>query len=185
MYEEKHIKETRVGDCNVYKIQSRFKFLGVYVNFYIVRSIKQISKEDFLELANEKFMKYYGYEPIFKVLEYKPKGKDSVDPFLKMVRNRWSSLNQRCKDAKYSDNPSVKNNPQAQSYQKRNITLEMTREEFFTWMYQNRELHEIIEASGDFSSIDRIDESKNYSLDNIQLIPLVKNIKKRFNKGDK
>lgn len=43
----KHIKETRVGDCNVYKIQSRFKFLGVYVNFYIVRSIKQISKEDF------------------------------------------------------------------------------------------------------------------------------------------
>lgn len=104
------------------------------------------------------------------------------NPYLQIINNRWSSLNQRCVNGKYTTSPSAKQCPQLKSYRAKGITIDMTFNEFREWMLANEELHNQIVASGEKSSIDRIDERIGYRLDNIQMISLHENIEKRYDK---
>lgn len=104
------------------------------------------------------------------------------NPFLQIILNRWAALNQRCSNGRYTESYTAQNTPQIQSYQKKGIQLELTFQEFKNWMLENEEKHNQIVASGENSSIDRIDEKKGYSLGNIQLISLHENIEKRYGK---
>lgn len=104
------------------------------------------------------------------------------NPYLALINNRWASINQRTVNGKFTTSQSAQKCPQLKNYRDRGITLDMTYEEFKGWMLANEGIHNEIVATGDKSSIDRIDEELGYSLDNIQLIPLHKNIEKRFGK---
>lgn len=104
------------------------------------------------------------------------------NPFLQIILNRWASLNQRCVNGKYTDSYTAQNTPQIQSYQKKGIQLEMTYQEFKNWMLSVEQIHNQIVSKGENSSIDRIDDTKGYSPDNIQLISLHENIEKRYGK---
>lgn len=104
------------------------------------------------------------------------------NPYENIIRNRWKSINQRTVNGTYITSPSAQKCPQLVSYRKKGIALDMTFDEFRLWMLANEILHNEIVASGDKSSIDRIDESLGYSIDNIQMISLHKNICKRYGK---
>lgn len=104
------------------------------------------------------------------------------NPYLALINSRWSSLNQRSINGKYTTSPSAQKCPQLKSYRDKGITIDLTYDQFKAWMLANETLHNEIVARGDKSSIDRIDESLGYNLDNIQLIPLHQNIEKRVGK---
>lgn len=100
----------------------------------------------------------------------------------KIIRNRWSSINQRCVNGVYSKSTSVQHSPQFRSYHKHNITVNMTKEEFTAWMLSVEHIHNQIVSKGEVSNIDRIDESKGYEIGNMQMISQKDNIEKRFGK---
>lgn len=106
----------------------------------------------------------------------------SENEYENIIHNRWNSLNQRCINGQYTTSQSAERCPQLKSYREKGIRLEMSKDEFKAWMLANESLHNEIVARGDKSSIDRIDESKGYCTDNIQMISLHKNIEKRFGK---
>ncbi len=97
-----------------------------------------------------------------------------------LIVNRWNSLNQRCVNGLYANSSSVKASPQFQSYHKKGITINISKDEFVAWMYLMKPVHESIVAKGEKSSIDRIDENKGYTIDNIRLISLHENIENRY-----
>ena len=99
-----------------------------------------------------------------------------------IIKNRWTNLNLRCVNGIYANAPSVKYTSQIKYYHNKGITLNMTKDEFVAWMYLMKPVHESIIAKGEKSSIDRIDENKGYSIDNIQMISLHENIEKRVGK---
>lgn len=104
------------------------------------------------------------------------------NPYENLIRNRWNSINQRTVNGKYTTSPSAVSCPQLKSYREKGIMLEMSFEGFRAWMLANETLHNEIVATGDKSSIDRIDDDLGYSLDNIALISLHSNIEKRVGK---
>lgn len=104
------------------------------------------------------------------------------NPYEYIIQNRYKSLNQRCINGKYTTSPSAVSCPQLKSYRDKGIELLMSYETFREWMLANEGVHNEIVARGEKSSIDRIDETLGYSIDNIQLISLHKNIEKRFGK---
>lgn len=97
----------------------------------------------------------------------------------KYAKGAWGSINQRTINGKYTDNPSVANNPQQVSYINKGIRLEFTQEEFYSFVEANSDIILKIYADGGKPSLDRIDTAKDYSLDNIQIIPLSDNLGKR------
>ena len=56
-----------------------------------------------------------------------------------------------------------------------NISIEFTREEFKQWCWDHQDLIENLKRP----SLDRVDSNKNYTLENIQVIELVENIRKK------
>lgn len=128
-----------------------------------------------------------GFQPHCKVCHRAAVKQNRADwkkanPYLQIINNRWAAINQRTANGKFNSSFTAQNNPQTQSYQKKGITLELTFQEFKDWMLENEEKHNQIVLSGDNSSIDRLDETKGYSLDNIQMISLHENIEKRYGK---
>jgi hypothetical protein len=97
-----------------------------------------------------------------------------------MCQEIQNSLNQRCVNGLYSNSKSVKTSPQFQSYHKKGITINMTKDEFTAWMMLMKPVHDRIIANGERSSIDRIDEKKGYEISNIQMISLHQNIENRY-----
>lgn len=106
--------------------------------------------------------------------------KKNSTKYTSIIKNRWNSINQRCVNGKYSKSTSVQYSPQFQSYHKKNISINMTKEEFTNWMLSVEQIHNDIVSKGEKSSIDRIDESKGYEIGNLQLISLHSNIEKRY-----
>lgn len=100
------------------------------------------------------------------------------DPCHYYTENTWRTLNQRCVSGCYSNSPSVLASKQMQAYHKKNIRLEMTKDELRTFWYANEEKVKDIILSGGIPSIDRIDDDKHYSLDNVQILDRKENLHK-------
>lgn len=93
-----------------------------------------------------------------------------------IIENRWRSINQRCINGCYK----TPNAPQFQSYINKKITINMTKDEFATWMKSVEHIHNQIVEKGEKSSVDRIDDTKGYEIGNLQMISLHENIEKRI-----
>lgn len=103
-------------------------------------------------------------------------GKKKSTKYTSIIRNRWNSINQRCINGCYK----TPNAPQFQSYTRKGITINMSKEEFTIWMLSVENTHNQIVSKGEKSSIDRIDDTKGYEIGNLQLISLHDNIEKRI-----
>lgn len=68
---------------------------------------------------------------------------------------------------------------QARFYLEKGIRLEMTKKEFFDWCESQSKLILRLYAEGKTPSIDRIDSSGNYEINNIQILDMQLNIAKR------
>lgn len=101
-----------------------------------------------------------------------------VNVWKKIMRNRWCSLSERAINGCYS---SVGHKPQSKSYHDRSVTMGMTKDQYMEWVMSP----EVIEQAIWFYSkrinpdIDRIDDSKGYSVDNIQLLDHYLNVEKK------
>jgi len=84
------------------------------------------------------------------------------------IHSSWTNINIRCGKYKESQTPN-----KCQSY--KDIKIKMTRDEYKNYCVENKDNILSLEKP----SIDRIDSSKDYSLDNIQIIELKDNISKK------
>lgn len=148
-------------------------------NFRIVKKISSTSLEEFLKYANEEYVKKFGFE--YKGLRNHGKPKEFKE-YYTIIHNRWSSINQRCVNGKYTKSVSAQLSPQLLAYRKKGITVDMTFDEFIDWMLENKELFYMIKAEGEIPSIDRIDSNLGYAIGNLRLIALHTNIEHRYNK---
>lgn len=89
-------------------------------------------------------------------------------PIGKFIKYSWTNLNIRAGKYKH-----LQTKNKCKVYE--NISIEFTREEYKNWCYNNKELILSLKRP----SLDRKDSNKNYSLDNIQVIELLENIKKK------
>lgn len=99
--------------------------------------------------------------------------------FSHIIKNRWSSILQRCVNSKYSQSETASKNHQQASYLKQNILLEMNFEEFTAWMLSKKELFDMISRHSK-AVISRIDSTKNYSVDNLEIISREEAFEKRW-----
>lgn len=145
--------------------------------FSITRTMKSITEKDFIDLANKKF--YEKYQTDWKGV---CRGAKRLTKFEKIINNRWCSINQRCVNGKYANAPSIQKSPQIQSYHKKGIALNITKEEFTTWMLSVEDNFMLLLQNNKKPSIDRIDETKGYEIGNLQILSLHENIEKRIGK---
>lgn len=171
MFTESNISKAQLktGTYSI-KVQGKNKFT-------FSRKISKTTKEQFIDIANQEFFKIYG-----KYWEGSCNGTSKYTTYDRLIKRRWSSIQQRTINGKYSTSLTAQTNPQFKSYHKRGITVNMSFEEFRAWMLSVEEIHNNIIKTGDNSSVDRINEDKGYEIGNIQLIPLHSNIEKRYNK---
>lgn len=86
----------------------------------------------------------------------------------KFIKNKWTSMNMRC--GKYRH---LGNKHKNKCYE--NISIEFSRLEFKNWCLK-REQQILLFTK---PSIDRIDSTKNYTLDNIQVVELSQNVRRK------
>lgn len=86
-----------------------------------------------------------------------------------IIHSTWGNLNIRCSNGKYNHLGNAKKN---KSYE--NTLLLMTREQYKTYCLANQD--HILSLTR--PSLDRVDRTLHYSLDNIQFIELADNIAK-------
>lgn len=176
MFDQSNVRFQKQDNYIFYRIQVK--------GFDLQRSTKNLSIEEFLEIANQKYFEKFGIEavsiPKSKEVKLDPITKRPISEYERIIKNRFASINQRSIGGKYCNNKSVLKNNQQRSYHKKGITLEMTKQEFYDWMMSVKPIHDEIVARGDKSSINRIDSRKGYSVDNIELISLHKNIEERY-----
>lgn len=89
-------------------------------------------------------------------------------PINKFVKTSWTNLNIRC--GKYKHLQTVN---KCKVYQDK--TVEFTREEYKEWCYNQKDYILSLERP----SLDRIDSNGNYTLTNIRIIELIKNIQRK------
>lgn len=92
-------------------------------------------------------------------------------PISKFIKQAWTNMNIRA--GKYKHLQSKKQEHSNKCYE--NIKIEFTRDEFKQWCL----LQENFILSLKKPSVDRKDSTKNYSLDNIQIIELTENLKRK------
>lgn len=84
----------------------------------------------------------------------------------------WNSILQRTVNGR--PQRTAKN----ESHLRKGLRIEFTKEEFCSWVDANWDKYEAAYRAGRTPSVDRIDNAKGYSLDNIQLIDLRENMSK-------
>ena len=146
--------------------------------FWLQRAVTTITLVSFLDLADRRYKDKTGH--YFAGSFQRPRGSITAWDILK--HNRWSSIKQRCINTNYTRELKSRNTPQVMSYHAKNIKLEMTKEEFYTWMDTQYGKHQEIVGKGEVSSIDRIEETIGYRVDNLRLITRHENIEKRMGK---
>jgi hypothetical protein len=82
------------------------------------------------------------------------------------ISKSWGRLNERTING---SRPNWKN-PGLARYLKKGVELRMTRDEFIDKMQEFREVYDALLIAGEKPSIDRIDSTKHYQVDNIQII---------------
>ncbi len=92
--------------------------------------------------------------------------------------NKWNTINQRTVNGKYVRESASSINPQHQSYLKKGIKIEISKEDFFDYCSDNEKKILEMMVNGQRPSIDRIDIEKDYTWENIQIIPLLVNLRK-------
>ena len=92
---------------------------------------------------------------------------------IEYVKGRyWNTLNQRSVNAR----PQI--TPRNYSYFRQGVRLEFTKAEFCSWVDKNWPAFKALYENGRTPSIDRIDNSGHYTIDNIQVIDLKENMAK-------
>lgn len=118
-------------------------------------------------------------------MKYKSlRNKIETDPCYYYTNQTWKTLNQRCVNGRYAHAESIQKSPQMQSYHRKNIELHLTKDELRNFWYTNEDKVKEILLSGGIPSIDRIDDTKHYTLDNIQVLERMDNIYKSTGKSD-
>lgn len=148
-------------------------------DFKILRSPKHITIGEFVDICNDLYYAKFGKH--FEGSKWRYVSADDR-AFYEICHNRWSSINQRCVNGKYTKSSTAVLTPQLLSYRRRGITVDMTYDEFVGWMFDNRATFDLIKSAGEIPSIDRIDNNKGYALDNIRLMALHSNIEARYGK---
>lgn len=165
--------ESFIRKSEILKGKYRISIKGTQ-KFNIEKKIGNLTVEDFLKIANEKFFGIYGKNFDPSLLKRRDLTKyDSI------IWGRWASINQRTINGKYNSSPSALSCPQLKSYRSKGITVNMTFGEFESWMKSVEHIHNQIVEKGEKSSVDRIDETKGYEIGNLQMISLHENIEKR------
>lgn len=103
----------------------------------------------------------------------------------KWTNEKWCTINQRTINGLYSKGNAVSTNAQQLSYLKRNIRIEMTKEELFQYCSNNEALIKMMLDNGERPSIDRINNEGHYNIDNIKIIPLYENQTKSRSNSNK
>lgn len=91
---------------------------------------------------------------------------------------KWCTINQRTINGEYATGLAASKNPQQQSYLKQGIKIEISKEDFYDFCSDNEQKILEMMNNGERPSIDRIDIKGDYTLENIQVIPLMKNLTK-------
>lgn len=86
----------------------------------------------------------------------------------------WGGINQRVVNPTHKITYHTKSN---QRYLTKGIRLEMTKDQFYQWCDVQKETILGLYAQGKVPSIDRIDPSGNYSIDNIRILDMRENRK--------
>ena len=89
----------------------------------------------------------------------------------KFIHNSWISINMRC--GKYKHLQQEEQKQRNKCYE--GIIIEFSRKDYKDWCLTQKEYISTLNRP----SLDRIDSTKNYSLDNIQIIELADNNKKK------
>jgi len=105
------------------------------------------------------------------------------DTWHKWAMPIWNGLNCRTTNGKYADKPYIRNNKCFRIYLRKGVELRMTKPEFMQFCYDNKNTIEsmIASAKGERRlrpSIDRIDSSGHYSIDNIRIVTVHDNVSK-------
>lgn len=85
----------------------------------------------------------------------------------------WQTLNQRCANGRWRVN-SKRN----ESYLRKNVLLLITKEDFDRWVDDNWEKFDALYKAGKTPSIDRISNSGNYEIENMDVVDLKENMAK-------
>lgn len=108
------------------------------------------------------------------------KEKKQKNPIKGYAQSSWRSVNQRACNGVYSQSKSIQSSPQMVSYHKKGTEIHITKEEWYDFWEDNRELVLNILKLGLTPSVDRINSLKHYTLDNIRIISREKNMMIRF-----
>lgn len=150
------------GDDIRVKTEGERKYWYLYIAGISVKRLQEkCSLEKFIEIAQNSLSRLTE-KMIYKCI----------------INSRWSSLNQRCYNGKYSTTPTN----QFKSYKNKKIQLKMTKEEFTSWMLLNYNTYNDLKEKGEIPSIDRINPNGDYEISNIQMISLHENLEKRSGK---
>lgn len=96
----------------------------------------------------------------------------------KWAIGKWSTINQRTINGAYAHEGSVTTNRQQASYLAKGVRIDMSFDAWHSYCISHeQEILDMIKA-GQRPSVDRLDSSKGYQIDNLQIIPLIKNIRK-------
>lgn len=102
--------------------------------------------------------------------------------YIEVMTNRYKSLQQRCVNGKYSGSSAVKSTRQIASYQRKGITLDFTLAEFLEFAEKNYNLFCELESQNKRPTVARKDQSKSYTLENIEIVPKIVSYERRYNK---
>lgn len=97
----------------------------------------------------------------------------ALDPFKRLITIAWNNLNRRTINGDY---PNWKCKGTAR-YLQLGIELHLTRKQLETWFIERQKLVYDMWHAGERPSIDRIDSSGHYTLENIRLVTLKENKK--------
>jgi hypothetical protein len=101
-------------------------------------------------------------------------GSSTKGTFAHFKLRRWGDLNKRTVNG---SSPSKKIKI-VRFYLDKGIKLKMTREEFFAWCDANKNIYDALILAGETPSIDRLNSSGDYEINNIRLISKKENDKK-------
>lgn len=96
----------------------------------------------------------------------------------KWAIGKWCAINQRTINGAYSHEGSVAPNRQQASYIAKGVRIDMTFDEWHSYCFSHEQEILAMLKAGQRPSVDRLDETKGYQLDNIQVIPLISNMRK-------